>query len=222
MNITTDNNQRNFLPTILRIILILAVIQLFRAIIFRTLMFAGMSPVEDITNAASILLTGLTVFIVFKPDAAAVGLNNFPRSKIRLVYFAGFALLLVLAGINLYLDPTQIIPTLLSCLIFPSFEEPLFRGWIWNRVTNSLHSRWRGPLGVLVTTILFTMWHLGYWDVIALHVPAGLSYTGMAHVMLMKMVITTIIGLVCGLLRWKTGNIYASILFHAFWNLFGR
>jgi membrane protease YdiL (CAAX protease family) len=36
------------------------------------------------------------------------------------------------------------------------------------------------------------------------------------------MVIASIIGLAAGLLRWKTGNIYASILFHMFWNLFGR
>jgi membrane protease YdiL (CAAX protease family) len=222
MNITTKTNQHNFLPTILRIVLVLAAIQMFRAVVYRVLMFAGMSPVDDITNAASILLTGLTVLILFKSGTAAVGLDNFPRSKVRFFYYAGYTLLFVLAGINLYLNPSQIIPTLISCLIFPLFEEPLFRGWIWNRVTTSLPSRWNGPLAVLVTAALFALWHLGYWDVVALHVPAGLQLLGMIHIMLMKMMITSIIGLICGLLRWKTGNIYASILFHAFWNLFGR
>jgi membrane protease YdiL (CAAX protease family) len=202
--------------------MILTAIQMFRAVVYHVLILAGMSPVDDITNAASMLLTGLTVLILFKPGMAAVGLDNFPRSKVRFVYYAGFALLFVLAGVNLYLDPAQLVPTLISCLIFPLFEEPLFRSWIWDRASTSLPTRWNGPLAVVVTAVLFALWHLGYWDVVALHVPAGLPLSGMMHVMLMKMMITSIIGLVCGLLRWKTGNIYTSILFHAFWNLFGR
>jgi membrane protease YdiL (CAAX protease family) len=74
----------------------------------------------------------------------------------------------------------------------------------------------------MVTTLLFVIWHLGYWDVVAQHMPAGASLSTLVHVMLMKMLIASIIGLAAGVLRWKTGNIYASLLIHAFWNLFGR
>jgi membrane protease YdiL (CAAX protease family) len=168
------------------------------------------------------LITGIIFWILVRPQSETLGFTYFPQSKSKYIYLAVFLLLVMMAGYNLFLDPSQVMPTILSCLVFPLFEEPLFRGWIWNWINPTLPSRGNGWLSVLITTVLFAIWHLGYWDVVALHVRAGTTLSAMMHIMLMKMVIASIIGLAAGLLRWKTGNSYASILFHMFWNLLGR
>jgi len=37
-----------------------------------------------------------------------------------------------------------------------------------------------------------------------------------------KVVIGAAVGFWAGLARWRTGKVYASILVHALWNLFGQ
>jgi uncharacterized protein len=222
MDTTWKTPKESFTQSIIRIIITLAGIQLIRAILYRIIGSIGVSPAGDITNAASVIITCVILWIVSEPDAASFGLTGFPQSRSKYGYFGFGTLLLILVGVNVMLDPSQLLPNFISCLIFPLFEEPIFRGWIWNRISITLPARGNGLIATLVTTFLFALWHLGYWDVVALHLPAGTTLPVMGHVMLMKMVIASIIGLAAGLLRWKTGNIYASILFHAFWNLFGR
>jgi membrane protease YdiL (CAAX protease family) len=205
----------------------LAGLQLVRAMLYWIIGNLGQitgvfEPTGEITNGLSILFTGLIIWGLVRPKPETLGLTQFTQTKNKYIYLAVLLLLVLLAGYNLVLNPSQIMPTILSCLVFPLFEEPIFRGWIWNRITPVLPARGNGWLSVLVTTVLFAVWHLGYWDVIALHGSAGTTLAAMTHIMLMKMVIASIIGLAAGLLRWKTGNIYASILFHMFWNLFGR
>lgn len=221
--ITMSNSPKeNFVPVIARIIITLAGFQLIRAILYWLIGLTGLSTASDITNAASVVLTGLIIWIIFNPDSTLIGLDGFPKTKVKFVYYGFGLLLILLAGVNAIRDLSQLLPTIISCVVFPLFEEPIFRGWIWNRVTTSLPGRFNGILTLLISTLLFSVWHLGYWDVVALHVRPGTTIAGMAHIMLMKMLIASIIGLLAGLLRWKTGNIYASILVHSFWNLFGR
>ena len=168
------------------------------------------------------LATGLILWLVVRPSLLSTSLMPFPRSKNRLIYLALSLLLIILAVIGIQGDSSRILPTIVSCLIFPIFEEPLFRGWIWNRLGTALPERGRGLFSVLITTALFSLWHIGYWDVISLHVRAGTTFSMMIHIIMMKMALTAVIGLAAGWLRAKTGSVYASILFHAFWNLFGR
>lgn len=205
----------------------LAGIQLVRAALYWIIGKFGQvtgvfEPTGDITNGLSMLFTGLIIWSLVRPQTETLGLTHISQLKSKYIYLAVLLLLVMLAGYNLVLDPSQIMPTILSCLVFPLFEEPIFRGWIWNRINPALPARGNGWLSVLITTVLFAIWHLGYWDVVALHVHAGTTLPAMMHIMLMKMAIASIIGLAAGLLRWKTGNSYASILFHMFWNLFGR
>ncbi len=222
MTTTSNSPKVSFFPAITRIIITLAGFQLIRALLYGLIGITGWPAAGDITNAASIVITGLVIWIIFKPDMKVVGLDGFPVSRVKYVYFGFGLLLFIMAGVNLILDPSQLLPTIISCVVFPLFEEPIFRGWIWNRVTTSLPDRFNGILALLVSTLLFVLWHLGYWDVVALHVRPGTTFAGLTHIMLMKMVVASIIGLLAGMFRWKTGNIYASILVHAFWNLFGR
>ena len=222
MTTSSNSPKVSLFPVITRIIITLAGFQLIRALLYWLTGLVGLSAASDITNAASVVLTGLIIWITFKPDMPMVGLDGFPVSRVKYVCFGFGLVLFILAGVNLMLEPSQLLPTIISCVVFPLFEEPIFRGWIWNRVSTSLPGRFNGVLTLLVSTLLFAVWHLGYWDVVALHVRSGTTFAVMAHIMLMKMMVASIIGLLAGLLRWKTGNIYASILIHAFWNLFGR
>lgn len=222
MKTTSNSPKESFIPAITRIIITLAGFQLIRALLYWTIGLTGLPAGGDITNVVSIGLTGLIIWFIFKPDLSVIGLDGFPKSRIKFVYYGFGLLLIILAGMNLFRDPSQLMPTIVSCVVFPLFEEPIFRGWIWKRVSAVLPARANGVLTLLVSTLLFAVWHLGYWDVVALHVRPGTTFAGLTHIMLMKMMIASIIGLLAGSLRWKTGNIYASILIHAFWNLFGR
>ena len=222
MTTTSNSPKVSFFPAITRIIIMLAGFQLIRALLYGLIGITGLPAVGDITNAASVVLPGIIIWIIFKPDMTMVGLDGFPVSRVKYVCFGFGLVLFILAGVNLMLEPSQLLPTIISCVVFPLFEEPIFRGWIWNRVSTSLPGRFNGVLTLLISTILFALWHLGYWDVVALHVRPGTTFAGLTYIMLMKMMVASIIGLLAGMLRWKTGNIYASILIHAFWNLFGR
>ena len=74
-----------------------------------------------------------------------------------------------------------------------------------------------GDLTLVTVTFLFSIWHLGYIDVLVLH-PLGLGNLSM--IMISKMSVGLVLGLVVGYLRLKTGKTYASIIFHGLWNVF--
>lgn len=169
------------------------------------------------------LLTALVLLILFQPSIRSLGLTRWNGTKrAKWITISGVIILILLAGINILMDQSQLVPTLVSCLVFPLLEEMLFRGWIWNHISRALPDERGGLSAVLITAGLFAVWHLGYWDVISTHIAMNVPAESILHIMGMKMIIAAIIGLFTGVLRWKTGNIYASMLFHAAWNLFGR
>lgn len=219
--------QRTIL-TIGQILLILIGIQSLRIILFLILAWIGSktglySPLGKFIDILTFGLLGMALCLFFRPKKEALGFDlSTLGKKTRLAEVAGAIILIILAAINISQDMNQLVPTLVSCLVFPFFEEPLFRGWIWNKLSSNLPQRWAGPVCTFLVTILFAVWHLGYVDEVALHMGNNMLSPAILHVMLMKMVIASIIGFAAGLLRWRTGNIYGSILMHAFWNLFGR
>jgi len=222
------NTRFAWLIELTKILLALIGIQLFRYFMYRIMVGLGsvsqlFEPAGDITNGLTMLLTGLGLWLMVRHSLGNPGFSKFTiSSKGFIGMMAGLAIFVVMAGFNICMDPRQFIPTVLSCLIFPFFEEPIFRGWIWKRMSSVLPAKWNGISTILLTTLLFALWHLGYWDVVAIHVSSSTTTSGLIHIMLMKMVIASIIGLWAGFCRWKTGNLYGSILIHAFWNLLGR
>jgi membrane protease YdiL (CAAX protease family) len=227
MNTTLKSPTESLPMVLVRILMYLAGMQLVRAVLYWIIGKLGQitglfEPTGDITNGLSILITGLIIWSLVRPKRETLGLTDLSRSKGKYIYLAVLLLLVMLAGYNLVINPSQIMPTILSCLVFPLFEEPIFRGWIWNQVSPVIPAKRNGIFTTVLVSALFAVWHLGYWDVVSLHMKAGTSTAVIIHIMLMKMVIAAIIGIFTGIFRWKTGNIYASILFHAAWNLFGR
>jgi len=74
--------------------------------------------------------------------------------------------------VSLALDPGQAAITLHFALVVPALEELLFRGYAWGRLEPSTPTRRPALVTCLTTACLFSLWHLGYADVLARH-PAG-------------------------------------------------
>ena len=71
-------------------------------------------------------------------------------------------------------DPATWVTLLCIAAATPIFEEWLFRGYVWRYLRPVFGSGWQL---VVVTSVLFGLWHLGYADVIAWEIvqPEALS-----------------------------------------------
>lgn len=101
-----------------------------------------------------------------------------------------------------------------SCIITPIFEELIFRGYVWNKLNMIFIKEWKT---YIICTILFALWHIGYISSIAFRVESGL-----ANVMMWKVITGLCFGIVLGAIRLRTKNTYSTILIHGILNLFGR
>ena len=91
------------------------------------------------------------------------------------------------------LTPFWAIPFVIFVGLIPGFcEEMLFRGYIQRRLIR----RWNPVWGITVSSVLF----------------------GLAHVMPITVVFATVVGFYLGVLAWKCGSIWPSILCHLFIN----
>lgn len=235
MQITNNDDVKfNWKPlgiAIGRFVLLLIAVQMLRAVIYqslyRGLTLAGMEH-DDIfwivISVAAFILVGVLLLAVFRPGAVQLGLVWQGASRREwMSTAAGGSLLVVLAGVNIVMNPSQLPATLDGCVAVPLFEELLFRGWGWKQIETTLPARWRGWGALLIVTVLFALWHLGYADVIAMHMAAYPRLAApLGWVMAMKVVIGAAVGFLAGLARWRSGRVYGSFIIHALWNLFGK
>jgi len=112
-------------------------------------------------------------------------------------------------------SPSSVFLLLYSGIVVPVFEETLFRGVIWNYLTDVFH---RQLTVYVIVTILFALWHLGYVDTLAFH--TGASGGSLANIMMWKSVTGLCFGVVLGALRLKTRNCYSTMLLHGALNVF--
>jgi membrane protease YdiL (CAAX protease family) len=78
----------------------------------------------------------------------------------------------------------------------PAFEETFFRGFLFAGLVRSRIGVWGA---VIITSLVWASLHAQY------------NLAGMAEILLM--------GIVLGVLRYKTRSLWSTILFHAAWNL---
>jgi membrane protease YdiL (CAAX protease family) len=225
MQLFNSYKDRNcFFKLVLKIVVVLALIQLFRVAIFGSLWWL-VNPENNITlfqiiNGLDYLIVGILLLLCFKPSLNDIGLN--PDDMIlRTRIFYGLAFLLMITLIIIpYLfegEPHILILGLVFGLITPIFEEILFRGYIWGKISQSPGMVNSPRLTLGTVTLLFMIWHLGYLDVLILH---PLATNNIPGIMISKMGIGLVLGLIVGYLRLKTGKTYLSILFHGLWNVF--
>lgn len=219
---TKDRN--NYLKLVLRIFLVLVIIQVVRAVIFDGLWIV-VRPGTNIVlfqflNGLAYIILEIILILYFKPSLKNLGLNwDDIRLRTRILYSLGLTLLviLVVSPYTFEWELHVLILGLLFGIITPLFEELLFRGYIWGKISASGGMVNPNGLTLITVTLLFMVWHLGYVDVLMLHPLATGSLT---TVMISKMGIGLVLGLIVGYLRLKTGKTYASIIFHGLWNVF--
>ncbi len=215
-----SHEYKPFIKLLSKIIIILIVIQLLRVFIMDGLWYM-IKPGENIIlfqilNGISILVVGLLLLTAFKPSLKDLSLNlDDVRKRTKIIYFAGMIALpiLIVLPVAFGAEFDVIIMGLVFGLITPAFEELLFRGYLWNKVQNSLNS---GLATWIIITVLFGSWHLGYIDVFLIH-PKG---PAIVPLFIGKIEVGLTLGTIVGFIRLKTSKVYGSFLFHGFWNVF--
>ncbi|MGV8143271.1 MAG: CPBP family intramembrane glutamic endopeptidase [Methanothermobacter sp.] len=214
----TIPDRNNFLKLILKIILVLVVIQVLRAVIFEFLFVTiqPTGPLFMIFRGLDFIIVGIILLFYFKPSLDDLGLKwDNIRLRSRIIYIMGFSLLtiLILSQSVFEGEFDILIGLLVYAIISPIFEELVFRGYIWSKISESEGMINPDGLTFLTVTLLFSVWQLGYADVL-------IRYSNLGLIMVLKMMGGLVLGLFVGYLRLKTGKTYASIIFHGLWSLF--
>lgn len=214
----TPKDRNNFLKLVLKIILALVIIQVLRVVIFEFLLVTiqPKGPLFLIFRGLDFMIVGIILLLYFRPSLNDLGLRwDDIRLRSRILYIMGVSVLitLILSQYIFELEFHVLIYMLLYAIITPVFEELLFRGYIWSKIREFEGMINPDGLTFLTVTLLFSVWQLGYADVL-------IRYSNLGLIMVLKMVGGLVLGLIVGYLRLKTGKTYASIIFHGLWNLF--
>jgi membrane protease YdiL (CAAX protease family) len=224
MNISRiKENYKPFIKILGKIILILIVIQLFRALVMYGLWYI-VKPGPDIVmfqilNGLSFLIVGIILLILIRPSLKELSLNlNDIRKRTRILYLLGGIILLILIFLpyTFAYELDVLILGLVFGLITPAFEELLFRGYLWNIAENSIETKNSRLITWITITLLFGFWHLGYLDVFLIH-PKQFA---LLPLLIGKIEVGLVLGTIVGFIRLKTKKVYGSFLFHGFWNTF--
>lgn len=195
----------------------LVALQLLR-IGIKSLCFLVIGRTEFTDRAASsIAMVLITAMILLAAKIKKVSLSIFPKH-----FGTGYIVFTAMAAALLILTPlltkntstAAIILLIYSAVVTPVFEELIFRGLVWNQLNMLFKKEW---YTYAVSTLLFGVWHLGYYDSIAFRVE-----TGLANIMIWKVITGLCFGVVLGALRLKTKNSYSTMLLHGVLNIFAR
>jgi membrane protease YdiL (CAAX protease family) len=208
----TVKDRNNFLKLLSKIILALVLIQVLRVLIFEFLLITAQpsGPLFLIFRGLDFIIVGIILLLYFKPSLDDLGLRwDNIRLRNRIIYIMGVPVLtiLILSQSVFEGEFDILIGLLLYAVITPVFEELVFRGYIWSKISESEGMINPDGLTFLTVTLLFSVWQLGYADVL-------IRYSNLGLIMVLKMIAGLVLGLLVGYLRLKTGKTYASILFH--------
>ena len=118
--------------------------------------------------------------------------------------------------INADFTPYAILALLYGAVLTPLYEDVLFRGWIWEAV------RERGDAAAYrISTLLFAFWHLGYIDTILWRTSLFFEDANIPEIMFWKAIIGLVYGIILGAVRYRTRNVYSSMLLHCVMNTIG-
>ena len=208
--------------TLLHMVAALAGIQLLRMSLRRLCyLFIPKTMQTDQTITGVFFLLALVVIAVLL-RANAYRINMLPdlsgaSAKIGWAIATAITLLIMLSGLFVTGQASLEAVALLAygSVLTPLFEETLFRGILWRHLEKAGFSKWAT---YIAATVLFALWHIGYIDSIAWRMAGG----NLPWAMGMKVLVGLAVGVLTGLARMKTGNVYAAVLAHAIWNTFGR
>jgi membrane protease YdiL (CAAX protease family) len=214
----TIGDRNSFLKLVLKIIFVLVIIQVLRAVIFEFFLVTVQpsGPLLFIFRGLDFIIVGIILLLYFKPSLNDLGLrwdNIRLRSRIIYIMFFSVLTILILSQSVFEGEFDILIGLIVYSIINPIFEELIFRGYIWSKISESEGMINPDGLTFLTVTLLFSVWQLGYADVL-------IRYSNLGLIMVLKMMAGLVLGLFVGYLRLKTGKTYASIIFHGLRNLF--
>lgn len=202
--------------TIRRIIVLLFFLQLLLFGIKQCLfIFFKRTDYLDSMTSMFAMIVIIILFIIFTRKQN-VSLSIFP-DKFGIFYM----LVTIVTAVLFMATPSNftggfqaLILLVYSSIVTPIFEELIFRGYVWNRLNTIFSKEWKT---FIVSTVLFSLWHIGYISSIAFRVEDGL-----ANAMVWKVITGLCFGIILGAVRLKTKNSYSTILLHGVLNIFGR
>lgn len=203
----------NKIRTACMIVVLLVLSAILRFVIRQTIfMVIGHTAFYDrmASMTSSLVLTGVLILISHKTGTSLSGIPQHLSWS--------YVVMEIIFSIGLWGDYTDNLTgmavLLYSCVVTPVFEEIMFRGYIWNRISEVCSNRW---VVYGTVTILFGLWHLAYMDSLAFHVESGLF-----PIMVWKVITGLCFGLILGAVRMKSSNCFATMLVHGALNLFAR
>lgn len=206
---------------IINIVLSLLGLQLTRAALLQLLLMTGEQAI--LYHSFILVVMGVLLLLILRPKRKELGLElqwNDKRTKIKYITAAGIVCFLAITSpSNDTGNIEDMISMIESVLIYPIFEELVFRGYIWSRLEEH---KLAGRKAYFITALLFGLWHLGYLDVIYMKSTRYFPDSDICYVMFNKFLIGIGYGIITGFVRLKTRNTYSSILVHSFMNIFGR
>jgi membrane protease YdiL (CAAX protease family) len=171
---------------------------------------------------------GIVMILIHRPSLNDLGLGyvQMKRGVKRGYVFGGILIVvLTLSTPSLWMEPSliTIISSLETVIIYPVFEELLFRGYLWNKLEKQFENRKFGGFKMIaLNTLLFGLWHLGYLDVIYMRIHIQVTSTSFEMIMIYKVLTGMVFGVLTSVARWRMKSTYGSILVHSFLNIFGR
>lgn len=163
------------------------------------------------TMTAMLFLTAL--FILYA-KIKNVPLSVFPKRFNRFYIAASIGAVAVLISTpsNYTGGIKPIVLLFYGSVVTPIFEELIFRGYIWNKLSAVFS---KSKQVYIINALLFSIWHIGYVLPLAFE-----GNQGFLTALLSKLGVGLIYGLILGALRLKTKNTYSTILLHGVMNVF--
>lgn len=211
------NADKSVLMCICEIIAVMIILQISRMAIEHIIfMFAERNNLVD-DAATAVAMTLLTLILVAVARLTGIKLSVLPNrfSAGYVVETVIYIFMMISTAYFFCNEFFEIFILVYGCLITPVFEELVFRGYAWN----TLSPKFKSVIPVyIINTVLFAVWHLGYWEDIAFRC----GNTEIVHIMIWKVIIGFAFGVILGALRCRTHNCYSTILLHGLMNIFGK
>lgn len=209
-----------------KLVLILLIIQSVRIGLLQVLL--QINDKAMLYRSFLLIPISILLYLCVRPSLGSMGLDAKQLDKrLKVVHLIGSIIVIVLALLSpsLWLEPSPvtIISVVESVLIYPVFEELLFRGYVWGKLEKRFEGRRFGGIEIIaLNSLLFGLWHLGYLDVIYMRTQVQLTSTPFVTIMFYKVLTGMVFGVLTGVARWRLKSTYGSILVHSLLNIFGR
>jgi len=206
---------------IINIILCLIALQIGR-FSFKTLAFLFLDKnfMTDVI-VSSIYMIIIIIFSIIVIKKKQLKLDIFPKNfnwKYLVTSIILFTIIFTTPIITKSYSLYDILSLIYGSIITVIFEEIIFRGYIYKKISNIKNDLW----AYIISTLIFGIWHLGYIDSVMWRASIISPNANILNIMFWKVITGLLFGAAVGFFRYKNKNVYSSMLAHALLNTFGR